>query len=90
MKNPATHTSMHELNVFTQVIHDRWINHSELTFVKLRDGTIVQPIIFLGEDNWEDDYNKPRGFITREDRCYCWNLDGTSVTRSDFDMMELV
>lgn len=89
MKNPATHTSKNELNAFTQLIHDRWIDHSELTFVKLRDGTVVQPIIFLGEDTWEDDYNKPRGFNT-SDWSYCWNLDGTSVTRFDYDMMELM
>ena len=84
MKNPATHTYQNELNAFTQVIHDRWIQSSNKTFVRLRNKTIVEPIFKPAEDeNCED------AFFT-EDYSYCWNLDGTSVTRSDYDMMEII
>lgn len=89
MKNPATHASQNELNCFTQHIHDMWIDFSVKTLVRLRNGTIVQPVIFLGGDHWEEDYKKPRGFNT-EDWSMCWNLDGTSVTNSNFDMMEIL
>ena len=89
MKNPATHRSQDELNVFTQHLYDMWVDFSVKTLVRLRDGTLVQPVIFLGEDHWEDDFGKPRGFMT-EDRKYCWNLDGTSVTNRNFDMMEII
>jgi hypothetical protein len=77
------------MNDFTQFIHDQWIDFSTKTLVRLRDGMIVEPIVFLGEDDWEDDYKEPRGFRT-EGWNYCWNLDGTSVTRPDYDMMEIL
>lgn len=84
MKNPATHTSRGELNEFTQYIHDTWVDFSQKTFIKLRDGTIVQPIFVPAEDETCED-----AFFT-EDYRYCWNLDGTSVTSRDYDMMELI
>lgn len=84
MKNPATHTSRDELNTFTQIIHDKWINSSDKTLVRLRNGNIVEPIFKAAEDETCED-----AFFT-EDYSYCWNLDGTSVTRRDYDMMEII
>lgn len=91
LQNPATKPS-NELNVFTDLVatygKQNWVDRRDL-HVRLRNGTLVRPIIFLGEDDWEDDFNKPRGF--RSDTWYyCWNLDGTSVTNPKFDMMEIV
>jgi len=83
MINPATR-SYDAFNEFTDLVR----NNSTL-LVKLRDGTIVSPKIFLGEDDWCDDYNLPRGFNTADWK-YVWHLDGTSVTRYDYDMMEIV
>ena len=89
MKNPAT-ASSNEMNTFTEIVErEGRISWMEGGSVRLRNGTLVKPVVFLGEEDWEDDYNKPRGFKT-EDWKYCWNLDGTSVTRPDFDMMEIV
>ena len=91
MKNPATKPST-ELNVFTDLVDtygkQNWEDRRDL-HVRLRNGTLVRPFIFLGEDDWEGDFNNPRGFKT-EDWHYCWNLDGTSVTNHNFDMMEIV
>lgn len=85
MINPATAThSKHELNEFTKYIAD----HPDV-LVEMRDGTAINATIFLGEDDWEDDYNKPRGFKT-ENWSHCWHLDGSSVTNSRFDMMKLI
>jgi hypothetical protein len=83
MFNPATQ-SMHKLNVFTQYLVD-----NPGTKVKLRNGNIVMPVLYLGQENWADDYDKPRGFMGN-DWLWDWNLDGSSVTRPDYDMMEIV
>lgn len=84
MKNPATHILRDQLNPFTEVIAWRWNEYSAKTFVRLRDGTIAQPIFKPAEDDTCTD-----AFFA-EDYSYCWNLDGTSVTRSDYDMMEII
>lgn len=84
MKNPATHNVRDQLNIFTQVLADEWLDFSNKKFVRLRNGTIVQPIFKPAEDETCKD-----AFFT-EDYEYCWNLDGTSVTRSDYDMMEIL
>lgn len=84
MKNPATHGSIDDMNEFTQVIHDCWVNSSDKLFVRLRDGTIVQPVFVRAEDEYCSD-----AFYT-EDYNFCWNLDGTSVTNDRFDMMEIL
>lgn len=78
MNNPATQPS-NKLNVFTQVIAD-----NPGTPVLLRNGLVAFPIIHLGED--EDNLNKPIAFKTDPIE-YMWNLDGTSLTRSAYDMM---
>lgn len=82
MKNPAVKRH-YEFNDFTQYIY----NYPG-TSVLLRNDRVVQPIVFLGEDEWERDFSLPRGFTTKT-WSMCWNLDGTSVTRSDYDMMEI-
>ena len=84
MKNPATHKERDRLNSFTEVIADRWLKNSIKTFVRLRDGTIIMPLFTPAEDETCED-----AFFT-EDYNYCWNLDGTSVTRADYDMMEII
>ena len=84
MKNPATHNARDQLNIFTQMLADEWLDFSNKKLVRLRNGTIVQPIFTTAEDETCED-----AFFT-EDYSYCWNLDGTSVTRSDYDMMEIV
>lgn len=82
MKNTDTDGG---LNAFTEAL---LVNTK--AFVRLRNGNIVQgPVVFLGEDDWEDDFNKPRGFQDGT-WSYCWKLDGISVTTPDFDMMEII
>lgn len=83
MKNPATHIYRDRLNEFTNVIAASQ-RFGAKTLVRLRNGTIVEPIYKPAEDETCED-----AFFT-EDYNYCWNLDGTSVTRRDYDMMELV
>ena len=78
MINPATRPS-NELNDFTQELLDTY-----RPTVRLRNGTLVQPEYKPAEDEYCEDA------FYAEDYRYCWNLDGTSVTRSDYDMMEIV
>jgi hypothetical protein len=82
--NPATADS-DELNDFTNNVRTIARNFwSPNYWVKLRNGTLVRPIYTPAEDDtcvasfFADGYK------------YCWNLDGTSVTRPDYDMMEIV
>jgi len=84
MKNPATNIERDELNEFTRLLADRWLNSSDKTFVRLRNNTIVQPIFTKAEDQYCHD-----AFYT-EDYSMCWNLDGTSVTNMYLDMMEIL
>lgn len=83
MLNPATHYRRDSLNEFTNtiVINQR---HNVKTLVRIRNGTMVYPMFKEAEDSTCDDC-----FAT-EDWSFCWNLDGTSVTRQDYDMMEIV
>jgi hypothetical protein len=83
MKNPATHTYRDQLNEFTKVIAANK-RFGSSTLVRLRNGTLVEAIYKPAKHETEED-----AFYT-EDYNYCWNLDGTSVTRRDYDMMELV
>lgn len=83
MLNPATHYRNDSLNSFTNMIV---INqkYEVRTLVRLRDGTMVYPVFKPAEDATCEDAFYADGYR------YCWNLDGTSVTRSDYDMMEIV
>ncbi len=83
MLNPATNSRRDWLNEFTNVIAATQ-RFGGKTKVRLRNGTIVEPIYKPAEDETCED-----AFFT-EDYEYCWNPDGTSVTRRDFDMMEIV
>lgn len=82
MKNPATQ-SQNQLNDFTKNIRviaknfwpgDYW--------VKLRNGTLVRPVYIPAKYDGGEDC-----FATEQ---YRWKLDGTCVTRSRYDMMEIV
>lgn len=77
MINPATQPQ-NELNEFTDAVKrgNGYFN------VLLRNGEIVRPEFFPAEDEHCEDC-----FMT-DDKC--WNPDGTSVTRRDYDMMEIV
>lgn len=85
MLNPATRPQG-ELNHFTaniQVIAKG--NWAENYYVRLRNGTLVRPVFKAAEHATEEDV-----FYGEDGYRYCWNLDGTSVTRRDYDMMEIV
>ena len=72
-----------QLNSFTHLIaNGRVIKTGR--WVKLRNGTLVRPVFKAAEDETCED-----AFFA-ENYKYCWNLDGTSVTRRDYDMMEIV
>jgi hypothetical protein len=77
MLNPATR-AQNELNEFTMVI----ANAGGQAKVRLRSGEVVQPEWFPAADPTCEDC-----FLTDDKR---WNPDGTSVTRSVYDMMEIV
>jgi len=88
MINPATQPS-DRLNEFTCKVKSLgdsypygWAKSSY--WVRLRNGTLVQPEFKAAEDETCVDSFFAEGYR------YCWNLDGTSVTRSDYDMMEIV
>lgn len=77
MLNPATQPQ-NELNGFTFRIT---LNSGKVK-VRLRNGEIERPEWFPASDPTCEDC-----FMT-DDKC--WNPDGSSVTRRDYDMMELV
>ena len=86
MINPATQPR-DQLNEFTRLVHNLLTDNfygQETYAVRLRNGTLVRPVFKAAEDEFCED-----AFFT-ENYKYCWNLDGTSVTRSDYDMMEIV
>jgi hypothetical protein len=84
MFNPATQPQ-NELNDFTSKVRQfalfskpDWGGYC----VRLRNGELVRPVFMSAEDETcEDCFGTDR---------YRWNLDGTSVTRRDCDMMEIV
>lgn len=84
MINPATQ-SRDQLNPFTHMIVEydvlSWADH----WVRLRNGALVRPVYKEAEDEYCEDAFFAEGHVL-----YCWNLDGTSVTSRDYDMMEIV
>ena len=82
MINPATQPQ-DQLNDFTNnirmIARNLWAGNY---WVQLRNGELVRPVFMPAEDEYCIDC-----FGTDE---YRWNLDGTSVTRNDYDMMEIV
>lgn len=86
--NPATQ-SQDQLNDFTLLVRSlgqpRFGGWEKSGYwVRLRNGALVRPVFQAAEHETENDV------FYGEDYRYCWNLDGTSVTRSDYDMMEIV
>ena len=77
MFNPATQPR-NALNAFTAYI----ATGGGKVNVRLRNGEIVRPEFFPAVDPTCEDC-----FMT-DDKC--WDPDGHSVTRSDYDMMEIV
>lgn len=85
--NPAT-MPHGELNEFTYQVkvnfeHKNSYGRSKYR-VLLRNGTLAMPIYKEAEDKFCES-----GFYT-EDFSMAWNLDGTSVKNSDYDMMQIV
>jgi hypothetical protein len=78
MFNPAT-VDYNGLNVFTRILK----NGKGEIHVKLRNGTLICPVYKEAEDDTCEDAFFANGYR------YCWNLNGKSVTSSDYDMMEL-
>jgi hypothetical protein len=83
MINPATRPS-NELNSFTHMIVEYDVLGWADRWVKLCNGTLVRPVYKEAEDEYCEDAFYAEGYR------YCWNLDGTSVTSRDYDMMEIV
>lgn len=82
--NPATQPS-DELNDFTRRVRLLGCSGWGRYKVRLRDGTKIRPYFQSAEHETEIDVF----YGNVGDRVYRWNLDGTSVTRSDYDMMEI-
>lgn len=90
-ENPATR-SRDELNEFTNKVRQfALFSNSDWSgyYVQLRDGTLVRPLFKEAEDGTCEDL-----FFVRDENHgwykYCWNLDGTSVTSRDYDMIRFV
>lgn len=82
MKNPATDPK-YELNDFTNNIRVIARNLWEGNYwVQLRNGELVRPVFIPAKYDGGADC-----FATEQ---YRWKLDGTSMTRSRHDMMEIV
>ena len=84
MFNPATRPP-NKLNDFTRFFttaKEGWPGRTEEFWIKLRNGDLVRPVLIPAEDaTCEDCFGTGK---------YRWNLDGTSVTNREYDMMELV
>ena len=83
--NPAT-APQDELNQFTCTVKQFFRSNNDYSqkhySVRLRNGTMVKPEYKEAEDEYCEDV-----FFTED---YRWNLDGTSVTSREYDMMEIV
>ena len=85
--NPATRPQ-NELNEFTENVKRLFSASNEYgrygrqyLVVRLRNGSLVQPEYRAAEHETEEDAFYAEGYR------YCWNLDGSSVTSSNYDMM---
>jgi hypothetical protein len=86
--NPATQPQ-DQLNEFTWLVQQFFRpsnNYGRAHYaVRLRNNILVRPIFTTAEDETcEDSFTIEEPFVMR------WNLDGTSVTSRDYDMMEVV
>ena len=83
MINEAMFYDNEKLNPFTEEVKRLCIDNGKC-LVRLRDETIKE-IKFLPACNESD---STESFIT-DGWDYVWNLDGSSITSEDFDMIEL-
>lgn len=83
MRNPATFISHNDFNSFTELLYLR-IYGGQQVLVKLRDGRITPVMWHNGTKDEPDSYF----FYNSESVYFIWNKDGTSITRSEFDIME--
>lgn len=84
MLNPATHPEHDRLNEFTNtIVINQKYNIS--TKVRTREGVIIRPV-YDPEEGVFRGAARGTGY-----RYFCkWNLDGTSETCPDYDMMEIL
>lgn len=87
MLNPAV-APQNELNAFTQEVKTRADNVSwGKMWVELRNGDLIRPKFSPAQnDTCEDSFV----YYDELGGMWLWNLDGTSVTNSKYDMCELV
>tara|TARA_R110000851_G_scaffold181930_1_gene331046 strand:- start:600 stop:881 length:282 start_codon:yes stop_codon:yes gene_type:complete len=89
IKNPAVQPSdeFNEMTYFFkgQLIED-WPNRVREYWVVLRNGLRVRPAFHPAYD----EHCKDCFIATVGEQRHCWNLDGTSVTRSAYDMMRVI
>jgi len=90
-ENPATRPR-NELNDFTRYfarMKEGWPGRTEEYWVRLRNGVLVRPVFKAAEDSTCEDL-----FFVKDEvhgwYKYCWNLDGTSVTSRDYDMIRII
>lgn len=83
MINKAMFVSRNDLNKFTTALRDRISKKGKPVLCKMRNG-----------DHHEVTYKEanPDEYTDASFHCpnwnYVWNLDGSSITRSDFDLVE--
>jgi hypothetical protein len=89
IKNPAVQPS-DEFNAMTEFfggqLTEDWPERAREYWIVLRDGKRVRPAFVPADDEHCEDCF----MATIGEQRYCWNLDGTSVTRPDYDMMKLI
>jgi hypothetical protein len=79
MDNPAA-LSQDQLNEFT-----RYIKENPGTLVELRNGAVLVPIYQCKTDDWEECFRCNTGAWRGT---LVWNLNGLSITSSDYDMIK--
>jgi hypothetical protein len=89
IENPAVRPS-NRFNEMTQFFKnatkDDYLISGNEYWIILRDGKKVRPWFHADEGEYCEDC-----FMARiGEQLFCWNLDGTSVTRPDYDMMRIV
>lgn len=90
MINPASQPS-DQLNQFTRLvlmmINEKWFNQY---WVKLRNGDYVRPVLYEVPKDMIG-LEKEHFYVFNSSKSgYRWNLDGTGIQNSSFDMVELV
>lgn len=81
MINTAMLASRDGLNEFTQYLKEQ-CETTDMVIVRLRDGSTVG-VMFVPED--EEQFVRA-GFVSNN-WTMCWNLDGSSVTSREYDII---